>query len=276
MWHGQRVEDTNGLGDATGTDRLDAAGLLRHEYQELFPHQQPDRSPGGARWKAAAANGATLQWALRTAGTTAGEVTADTYTASWVGGALRLAVEVPVTVIDELLVDGWHLTEIYYLLERTNGRRFIIGGFAETVRRLRMLHQTAPETGEPDGRSLWQALAAVIFADPAGLTDLQALRWVQVLAPGSVLRTVLTTGLQALAPSGLEFFTPRVAMSIVFVDDNTKVLQEWVASAGPDGWAWPAAGYTPEQARLLLALPKTDPDRPGPDQLKVMAALRQT
>ena len=59
-----------------------------------------------------------------------------------------------------------------------------------------------------------------------------------------------------------------------FADDNAAVLQEWVPAAGPDGWAWAAAGYTPAETRMLLALPETDPNRPGPDQLAVMAALQ--
>ena len=52
------------------------------------------------------------------------------------------------------------------------------------------------------------------------------------------------------------------------------VLKRWVTAAGPDGWAWAAAGYTPDETEVLRALPETHPDRPGPDQLTVMAALR--
>ena len=56
-------------------------------------------------------------------------------------------------------------------------------------------------------------------------------------------------------------------------------LLAWVEAFGPDQWAaavpWFAAGYTPGQAATLLTFPVEHPDRPGPDQLAVMAALRE-
>ena len=56
--------------------------------------------------------------------------------------------------------------------------------------------------------------------------------------------------------------------------EQAVLLDQWMGLVGADGWAWPAAGFTPDEARALLALPETDPGRPGPDQLAVMAALR--
>ena len=60
-------------------------------------------------------------------------------------------------------------------------------------------------------------------------------------------------------------------------ETETELLA-WVRTLGPDRWtavaSWEAAGYTPEQTVALLGLPETHPDRPGPDQLTVMAALR--
>ena len=60
-------------------------------------------------------------------------------------------------------------------------------------------------------------------------------------------------------------------------ETETELLA-WIRAFGPDRWtavaSWEAAGYTPEQTRVLLGLPETHPDRPGPNQLAVMAALR--
>ena len=55
----------------------------------------------------------------------------------------------------------------------------------------------------------------------------------------------------------------------------TYQIVRWVSVAGPEGWVWVSAGYTIDQARELLGLPVGHPDRPGPDQLAVMAALRE-
>ena len=54
----------------------------------------------------------------------------------------------------------------------------------------------------------------------------------------------------------------------------------WAAVFGPDGHnqarPWVAAGYTLDEAQVLLAFPVRHPDRPTDDQLAVMAALRGT
>ena len=94
-----------------------------------------------------------------------------------------------------------------------------------------------------------------------GLTATDACGWVIALADG---------------PGPNPFFPPistaqkRTRAIEMFVED----VRRWVTATGPDGWVWPTAGYTLDQARLLLALPVGHPDRPGPDQLAVMAALR--
>lgn len=57
-------------------------------------------------------------------------------------------------------------------------------------------------------------------------------------------------------------------------EEDGALLQQWVALIGPDGWTWPAAGFSVEETRTLTALPERDPVRPNRDQLLVMAALR--
>ena len=225
----------------------------------MFPHHHPSNFPVGTGWQTAVEHGATLKWALQAADMTADEAVADSDVAFLVLHSLWLATEIPVSAIDELLAVGWTLTEMTYLMGKKGYEDLVDGGFPNTVRRLSALHQVAPGLGGPDGGLLWQVLAAVMSAGPAGLTDLQALRW-----------------LQTFASSDRKFWVPRIVLAVSFADENAEVLQEWVAAAGPDGWAWAAAGYTPDETEMLLALPETDPDRPGPDQLAVMAALRQT
>ena len=94
---------------------------------------------------------------------------------------------------------------------------------------------------------LWAGDAADVcvcltIGEAAGLTDTQTARWIAV-------------------SGDLSFGTFE------------SRIDEWVAAAGPDGWAWAAAGYTPAETQVLRALPDPDPGRPGPDQLAVMAAL---
>ena len=215
----------------------------------MFPNQPPGGLAGG--WRAAAAHGATFEWALRTAGTNTDDVIY--LKASRVARATRLAAVVPVGVIDGLLASGWTLNDLNDLRCRTGKGHSAGVGFGETASRVAALHRVAPEDCGP-GRGLrWNAVAAVLDSKQAGLTDRQALRWIRVVAPTEWTRWYFLW-------SGPEEINPY--------------LRGWVGVAGPDGWLWPAAGYTPDQARMLLGLPETHPDRPGPDQLAVMAALR--
>ena len=257
------MEDTTGSGGLAAESRSarTAAGRrLQDEYRALFPGVPPGAPTSTEVWQSAAGHGATLQWALQADERLIGgpRVLAGAFRVGW---ALRLASAVPVSVIDELLGAGWTLNELLRLMCKTGIERPSESfpeteGFPETARRLGALHQVAPELGGPDGSLLWHALAAVLSADPVGLTDLQALRWLQVLMPETPFRA-----------SGYFAWLDRARYD--------PQLQGWVLAAGPDGWAWLMAGYTPDQARVLRGLPETHPDRPGPDQLTVMAALQQ-
>ena len=89
--------------------------------------------------------------------------------------------------------------------------------------------------------------ACLTVGETAGLTDTQTVRW--------TVRWTDTA--EKVIPSGLR-----------------GQLGKWLASTGPDGWMWAAAGYTPEQMAVLVTLPLGHPDRPTDDQLTVMAALR--
>ena len=231
---------------------------MHDEYRTLFP---VDRAVGPldtilatavVDWSAAAANGATLGWALQAAGATAGADTTNRAIVFRVLGVLRLASAAPVSVTDDLRAYGWGVEELHSLMAWRKADRF-----PETVCRLGELYKAVSGAGGPDSALLWHALTAVVSAGPAGLTDLQALRWVQVFVPER--------------PT----WVPRVGWAMRFADDNAAVLQEWVPVAGPDGWLWAAAGYTPAETRVLLGLPEAHPNRPGPDQLAVMAALQK-
>ena len=246
-----------GPGSPQPAPQDDAGRQLERECLEMFPHHHPSNFPVGTGWQTAVEHGATLKWALQAADMTADEAVADSDVAFLVLHSLWLATEIPVSAIDELLAVGWTLTEMTYLMGKKGYEDLVDGGFPNTVRRLSALHQVAPGLGGPDGGLLWQVLAALMSAGPAGLTDPQALRWLQALVPPCRSWS-------------------RFGLAVSLAEDNAEVLQEWVRAAGPDGWSWPEAGYTPDQARMLLALPETHPDRPGPDQLAVMAALRET
>ena len=213
-----------------------------------------NQPPGGlgdtGMWRAATANGATLGWALRAARQNI-EVPLGAR-GTRVQWAIRLAAVVPIGVVDRLFTYGWATDELYGLMFRTEGGPAV--GFGETARRLTALHRVAPESYGPDLGSRWNAVAAVLAAGQAGLTDLQSLRWMRAVTPKE----------WTLGHFG-------------WLDqERAERIQEWAAVAGAGGWAWPAAGYTIEEARLLLALPETDPARPTDDQLVVMAALQQT
>ena len=225
----------------------------------MFPHHHPSNFPVRTGWQTAVEHGATLRWALQAADMTADEAVADSDVAFLVLHSLWLATEIPVSAIDGLLAAGWSLTEMTHLMGKKGYEDLIDGGFPNTVRRLSALHQIAPGIGGPDGALLWHALTAVLSAGPAGLTDLQALRW-----------------LQTFASSDRKFWVPRVVLAVSSADNNAEVLREWVSAAGPDGWLWAAAGYSRRMTRVLRGLPVGHPDRPGPDQLAVMAALRGT
>ena len=259
VWDGQPVTDTTGSGGLTAAvlrwARQRGAGRqLQDEYRETFPNQPPGGLTRAGGWRAAAAHGATFEWALRTAGTNTDDVIY--LKASRVARATRLAAAVPVDVIDGLLASGWTLNDLNDLRCRTGKGHSAGVGFGGTARRVAVLHRVAPEDCGP-GRDLrWNAVAAVLDSKQAGLTDLQALRWMRVVAPTAWTKWHLYPG------PGSENINPY--------------LREWVGVAGPDGWVWPAAGYTLNETRVLRALPGGHPDQPGPDQLAVMAALRQT
>ena len=209
------------------------------------------------QWRSAASHGATLQWALQTPGETIDDDA--TYMRPFLSGkAIRLAATVPIDVIDGLFADGWTLTELYDLKWKSGPE--LPDGFSETARRLRELYEAAPGAGGPDGALRWHALAAVMSADRTGLTDLQALRWLQVLPPDGRAK----------------WASPVDLASLSLTDNSQRQRQKWVEAVGCDGWGWAAAGYTPDEARALRVLPAGHPDKPGPDQLAVMAALRET
>ena len=239
--------------DPGQTSRTAAGHRLQRKYQALFPrHLATIVSDSADVWRAAVTHGATLEWAIRTAGTTASDTAVSQPAAFRVRWALLLAAAVPVDLIDGLLGDGWVLTELASLLHTLPD-----GGFPETARRLSALCKAAPGIGGPDGDLMWHAAAAVAAAGPAELTDLQALRWIQVIDSG---KANWASGFVAWRDPGC----------------RATWLQRWVRGAGPDGWVWAGAGYTPDEARVLRALSVGHPDRPGPEQLAVMAALRQT
>ena len=272
--------NTNGTGGTTsvgkptaGTSRRpvrrDAGQRLRQEYQALFPDAKaiisldrsrilgrgqkpsPDtrkkavlvRSTHG--WQSAVSHGATLGWALQTAGASSGSEFV-------VLNALCLASAGPIEVTDELFATGWTLSELSALMSWTG-----TAGFLGSALRIRDLHRAVPEISGPHRDPRWHAGATVLTATPEGLTDLQALRWLQAI-PCASLNQSLGFGMWIGAACG------------------ARGLQEWLTVVGSDGWEWAAAGYTLDETRVLLALPETHPDRPGPDQLAVMAALRQT
>ena len=263
------MTDTAGTGDTTVTGGLtagspvhravpdDAGRRLERECLEMFPRYHPCNFPVGTEWQTAVEHGATIAWAVRVPGPAADADRVPRVAAFQVWKVLRLGFAVPVSIIDELIAYGWTVQELYDLMGKKGYEDLIGGGFPNTVRRLSALHQVAPGLGGPDGGLLWQVLAALMSAGPAGLTDPQALRWLQALVPPCRSWS-------------------RFGLAVSLAEDNAEVLQEWVRAAGPDGWSWPEAGYTPDQARMLLGLPETHPDRPGPDQLAVMAALRET
>ena len=233
----------------------DEGHRLEREYRALFPHAFLTTIPAGSMhgWQPAAVNGATVGWALRTAGTTADGAAASQGLAFLVLRALRLASAAPVGVTDGLLADGWTLNELSDLMAWAG-----TGSFPETARRLGVLHRTVSGFAGPTGAAIelrWHTGAAVLTAVNAGLTDLQTFRWLQVLMPGW----------ESWDSGYFSWLDPE------FTESR---LRGWVAAAGPDGWPWAAAGYTSDQARALLALPVGHPGRPGGNQLAVMAALR--
>ena len=240
------MTDTTGPAGLKATgDRRDAGRRLRHDYWEMFGTLATVGPNSATEWESAAAHGATLGWALQTAGATADQAVTDGRVGYLVLGALRLASAAPVGDTGGLLADGWTLNELSELMSWTGA-----AGYPKTVRQLKALHRAVLDTGGPGNDFVWHAGAAVLTAVQAKLTDLQAFRWLQAIDRGS------------------EYFGWL---------DHIRLaprLKEWAAAAGPDGWAWAAAGYSPEQARVLLGLPETHPDRPGPEQLAVMAALR--
>ena len=176
-------------------------------------------------------------------------------TSTQVGWALQIAAAIPVSVADGLLMYGWTVAGLNELMTWPAAKK-PDGGFPETARRLTALHRVAPETCGADYELLWPAFMAICTAANAGLTDLQALRWLQVLEPRWPRWTL----------RGFVWLDPVYAEN----------LQKWVSAVGPDGWAWHAAGYTLAETQVLSGLPGGHPDRPGPDQLAVMAALRET
>ena len=241
------MTDTTGPGGLTATgDWRDAGRRLRQQYLKMFPGSVAAYTNSATEWESAAAHGATLGWALQTASATADQAVTDRRAGYLVRGALRLASAAPVGDTDGLLADGWTLNELSELMSCTGA-----AGYPKTARQLKALHQAVLDTGGSGNDFVWHAGAAVLTAVQAKLTDLQAFRWLQAIDRGS------------------EYFGWLDQLRLA------PQLKEWAAAAGPDGWAWAAAGYSPEQARELLALPETDPARPGPEQLVVMAALRQ-
>ena len=233
----------------------DAGRQLRHDYWEMFGTLATVGPDSVNEWQAAVGHGATLDWALRTANEVIGGV--SQVSAFSVGRALRLASVVPVEAIEGLLVDGWdliELTDLTDLMDWTDAA-LSAAGFLVIVRRIKALN---PAAAGSDVVLFWHAVAAVLSSGPAGLTDLQALRWLQVLANKTV------------------GWVSQVVLAVSLTDSAQRCLREWAAAAGPDGWGWLMAGYTPEEAAALRELPETHSDRPGPDQLAVMAALRQT
>ena len=236
----------------------DSRCQLEHEYREMFPRHHPNELIG-AEWQSASAHGATLGWAWRVADET--DVT-EKFKLYLVRRALRIASETPVDIIDGLLAVGWTLIDLTDLSDLFGLDRSDDGQLDDSTgiaRRLLELHRAAPGIGGPDGRMLWCALAAVMTAGQASLTDLQTLRWLQALVPSKQSGWA--------SPSSL-------AKNLDLDGGILELIQEWVLGAGPDGWLWPTAGYTIDEARVVLALPAGHPDRPGPEQLAVMAALR--
>ena len=230
---------------------------LEREYREMFPGHHPNELIG-AEWQSASAHGATLEWAWRVADAAA---VTEKFRLYLVRCALRIASEIPVDIIDGLLWYGWTLIDLSDLsdlfgLNRSDDGRLDSTGIA---RRLLELHRAVPGIGGSDGSTLWCALAAVMTVGQAGLTDLQTLRW-----------------LQALVPSEQRSWTSQFSLAKNLDLDGgiLELIQEWVLGTGPDGWLWPTAGYTINEAQVVFALPAGHPDRPGPEQLAVMAALR--
>ena len=243
------MEDTT----ETSQPAADAGSRLQQDCQRLFPRYMKSIAVNSAtEWQTIAEHGVTITWVVQMSA----PASAPRDAAFQVRKVLRLGFAVPVNIIDELITHGWTVTELADLMSWVE---FTVGTttFPETVRRLRELHGAAPGIGGGGRRTLWHALAALMSAGPAGLTDLQALRWFQVLAQKTF--------------DGVS----QVDIAMILSEKDQQNIQEWSVVTGPEGWVWPAAGYTLDEARLLLALPETHPDRPGPDQLAVMAALQQ-
>lgn len=204
-------------------------------------------------WQAAAVNGATIGWALRAGVKNLSGLVVSSDASFRVQAALRLASSVPTDLIDELLGSWWTLADLNDLMREANYSRFR-QTFSETARRVAALHRAAPNLSGPVSGLQWNAVAAVLTATNENLTDLQALWWLRTLMPTEWNRWY--------------FLWPDP-------ENINPHLREWVGVTGPEGWAWAAAGYTLDQAQVVLALPIGHPDRPGPDQLAVMAALQQ-
>ena len=64
----------------------------------------------------------------------------------------------------------------------------------------------------------------------------------------------------------------RAVLDSVFGELHRAWQIEWVGV--PDPFAWVAAGFSSWEAQTLMLLPDGHPDRPDPNRLLVMAALR--
>ena len=174
----------------------------------------------------------------------------------------------PFAVLEAGAEAGWGMNETDIVYER------LVRQVADELReRSRQIPGIGGETTEETfvvavrwaGRQFGQEKTAdmVLLQLMTGLPVAVAARWVGVLRP--------TGRNQKLRPARWTKTGSRVTAA----EELEAEMSGWVAVAGPDGWMWAAAGFTLAETRVLSGLPETDPGRPGPDQLAVMAALRE-
>ena len=236
-----------------------------------------ERALAGVSWDAAAAAGVTAGWLssyLRRSRELHNEWAFQQKSFRWprrealiCSDAINLVTLIGVHVdwFDAFLGYGIDPTDVYFLISPTPGlvprpavRSYDGWSFGESDeflgRVLEVLVATATSGCPPWGTHIGALRGGVEAAVRAGLPCRFLPQWERALEIGR--------------------WGPHV-QDPLWTEHDTESLTAWVRLAGPDGWVWVAAGYTHDQARTLLALPETHPDRPGPDQLAVMAALRE-
>ena len=209
------------------------------------PDSQPlARSGSDFDWDRLAIDGATPEWLE----TYLGRLTPLTRF-EWCENGLRDALRaveagVPPALLIEFLGHDLDASTLFSLRSILSGP--IRGGW---------LRDTAPRIltelidRADEGPSLWEITVDLVAADRTGMADSDVRRWRAATGWGQPIQIGMLNELCAHA-------------------------RRWTKAAGPSAWAWAAAGYSLVETTALAALPAGHPDRPGPDQLAVMAALQ--